>query len=71
MEDSGIGIDPAVLPRIFDMFVQAEPGTSRGGLGVGLALTPSLVEMLEGSVTAESPGLGKGSKFNVRLRSLP
>jgi PAS domain S-box-containing protein len=67
VEDSGVGIAPEILPHIFDMFVQAEPGTSQSGLGLGLSLTRTLVEMHGGRVIAESPGIGKGSKFTVIL----
>jgi PAS domain S-box-containing protein len=69
VKDTGVGIEPAVLPRIFDLFTQAEKSLARsqGGLGIGLALVRSLVEMHGGSVTAESGGLGMGSEFIVRL----
>ncbi|HEY1250787.1 MAG TPA: hybrid sensor histidine kinase/response regulator [Thermoanaerobaculia bacterium] len=67
--DSGVGIDPAVLPRIFEPFTQAEDtlDRSRGGLGIGLTLVRRLVELHGGSVTAESEGRGEGSRFVVRL----
>jgi two-component system, sensor histidine kinase len=67
--DSGVGIPADVLPRIFDMFVQAD-GTDRrsqGGLGIGLTLARRLVEMHGGSLTAHSAGSGRGSEFTVRL----
>ena len=69
IRDSGIGIDPEVLPYIFGLFIQAErtPDRSQGGLGIGLALVKSLVDLHEGSVTARSDGPGKGSEFLVRL----
>ena len=69
VRDTGIGIAPELLPRIFDLFTQAEQGLDRsqGGLGIGLALVKALVEMHEGSVTAHSAGLGRGSEFVVRL----
>jgi PAS domain S-box-containing protein len=69
VKDTGVGIEPALLPRIFDLFTQAEKSLDRsqGGLGIGLALVRSLVEMHRGSVTAESGGLGQGSEFIVRL----
>ncbi|HBF52012.1 MAG TPA: hybrid sensor histidine kinase/response regulator [Massilia sp.] len=71
--DNGIGIEPDVLPYIFDLFTQAErtPDRSQGGLGLGLALAKSLVELHGGSVQAESAGLGKGSTFTVRLPLAP
>ena len=69
VKDTGVGIEPGLLPRIFDLFTQAEKSLHRshGGLGIGLALVRSLVEMHGGSVTAESAGLGRGSELTVRL----
>lgn len=69
VRDTGIGIAPDVLPKVFDMFVQAEHGFSRGhgGLGLGLTLVKSLVHLHGGEVEARSEGLGKGSEFVVRL----
>jgi PAS domain S-box-containing protein len=73
VRDAGLGIAPDLLPRVFDLFVQAEHGVGRsqGGLGLGLTLVKRLVEMHGGSVTAHSEGLGKGSEFVVRLSVLP
>jgi CheY-like chemotaxis protein/anti-sigma regulatory factor (Ser/Thr protein kinase) len=70
--DTGIGINPALLPRIFDLFVQGEPTRDRakGGLGIGLTLVKRLVEMHGGSVVACSEGSGRGSVFTVRLSRL-
>lgn len=67
--DTGIGIPSEMLPKVFDMFVQvgASLDRSEGGLGIGLTLVRRLVEMHGGSVMAESPGLGQGSVFTVRL----
>jgi signal transduction histidine kinase/DNA-binding response OmpR family regulator len=72
VEDDGIGIPPELLPRVFDVFVQAKqpPSRARGGLGLGLALVRSLVELHGGTVRAESSGPGKGSAFEVRLPAL-
>ena len=69
VRDSGIGILPDMLPLIFEMFTQIEHSTSRtqGGLGIGLTLVRSLVEMHGGKVEARSEGPGKGSEFIVRL----
>jgi len=71
VEDSGIGIAPDVLPRVFDLFQQGPQGRdrARGGLGVGLALVRRIVEMHGGSVEARSDGEGLGSVFSVRLPS--
>jgi len=69
VRDNGIGIAPDVLPQVFDLFTQAErtPDRSQGGLGLGLALVKSLVQLHGGSVRADSAGLGQGSSFSVRL----
>jgi PAS domain S-box-containing protein len=67
--DNGAGISPELVPRIFDLFVQGDRALDRaqGGLGIGLAVVKRLVEMHGGEVTAESPGLGQGSTFKIRL----
>jgi PAS domain S-box-containing protein len=67
--DNGIGIDARLLPRVFDLFSQAErtPDRSQGGLGIGLALVRSLVALHGGSVEAHSEGRNRGSRFTVRL----
>jgi two-component system, sensor histidine kinase len=69
VSDSGIGIPPEMLQRIFDLFTQAESSLprSQGGLGLGLPLVRRLVELHGGRVTAASPGPGGGSEFTVRL----
>ncbi|HEX2223414.1 MAG TPA: ATP-binding protein [Thermoanaerobaculia bacterium] len=73
VRDTGIGIAPEVLPRVFDLFVQAESSTDRteGGLGVGLTLARQLVEMHGGTIEARSAGLGMGTEIVVRLPALP
>ncbi|MFP5285594.1 MAG: response regulator, partial [Thermoanaerobaculia bacterium] len=65
----GIGIDPEMLPRVFEMFTQVEPSLERsqGGLGIGLTLVQRLVQMHGGTVTAHSEGRGKGTELVVRL----
>jgi PAS domain S-box-containing protein len=67
--DSGEGIDPEFLPFVFEPFRQADASTRRrhGGLGLGLAIARHLVELHGGTVTAASPGKGKGSTFTVTL----
>ncbi len=67
--DTGIGIALEMLPKIFEMFVQADRRTknAQGGLGIGLTLVRSLVEMHGGVVEAHSEGLGQGSEFVVVL----
>lgn len=69
VSDNGVGIPPDVLPRVFDLFVQADRSLerSRGGLGLGLTLVRQLVELHGGSVAAHSAGIGLGSEFTVRL----
>jgi PAS domain S-box-containing protein len=72
-EDTGIGIDPEVLPRIFDAFEQGHDdlrGRS-GGLGLGLAISRSLTEALGGRLTASSRGRGQGSTFRLELTAVP
>jgi PAS domain S-box-containing protein len=71
VRDTGIGIEPENLPRVFDMFAQVEPGRAGGGLGIGLALTRRLVELHGGTIEARSDGAGRGSEFVVRLPTLP
>jgi CheY-like chemotaxis protein/two-component sensor histidine kinase len=72
VEDSGIGIDPALLPHVFDLFIQADRSLERkqGGLGLGLTLVRRLVEMHGGRVEAASAGPGLGSAFTIRLPRL-
>jgi PAS domain S-box-containing protein len=69
IKDTGIGIAPEILPRVFDLFTQADQSLDRsqGGLGVGLAVTRRLVEMHGGTVAAHSEGVGHGSEFTLRL----
>ena len=67
--DTGIGMSNDLLPHVFDLFTQAErtPDRSQGGLGVGLALVKSIVQLHEGRVAATSDGEGRGSTFTVSL----
>jgi signal transduction histidine kinase len=69
VEDTGVGIPPELMPRIFDLFTQGERTLDRaqGGLGLGLALVRRLVELHGGSVRARSAGAGKGSTFIARF----
>ncbi|MDN5881721.1 MAG: ATP-binding protein, partial [Nitrosospira sp.] len=71
--DTGIGIDPTMLRRVFDVFAQADNSLdrSRGGLGLGLALVRGLAELHGGDVEAESAGERKGAKFRIRLPLAP
>ena len=70
--DNGIGLAPDLIPRVFDLFTQAARSSDRssGGLGLGLALVRSLVELHGGAVTCRSDGPGKGSQFCIRLGRL-
>ncbi|HUO64880.1 MAG TPA: PAS domain S-box protein [Terriglobales bacterium] len=71
--DSGMGIAPGILPRIFDLFVQgpASPdGGAQGGLGIGLTLVKQLAERHGGSVEAQSPGPGRGTTVTVRFPAI-
>lgn len=72
VRDTGVGIAPELLPRIFDLFTQAQRtlDRSQGGLGIGLSLVQKLVELHGGRVAAHSAGLGQGSEFIVRLPAL-
>jgi two-component system, chemotaxis family, CheB/CheR fusion protein len=72
VRDTGIGVDPTLLGHIFDLFTQAPAGLDRakGGLGLGLALVRSLVELHGGSVEAFSAGAGKGTEVVVTLPRL-
>jgi PAS domain S-box-containing protein len=69
VRDTGVGIPEDMLPLVFEMFTQVDRnlGRSQGGLGIGLALVRSLIEMHGGSVEAHSNGPGSGSEFQVRL----
>jgi signal transduction histidine kinase len=69
VKDTGVGIAPEMLERVFDVFVQDKQALdrSRGGLGLGLAIVKNIVEMHGGHVTARSAGIGKGSEFTVAL----
>jgi PAS domain S-box-containing protein len=73
VRDTGAGIPPDLLPRVFDLFVQGERSLDRahGGLGIGLTLVRSLVERHGGTVEAASEGLGRGSELRVCLPLLP
>ena len=72
VRDAGVGIAPDALPKIFDMFGQADGDGSRksGGLGIGLSLVKRIAEMHGGSVSAHSGGVGRGSEFVVRIPAI-
>jgi CheY-like chemotaxis protein len=69
VRDDGVGISPAMLPRIFDLFAQEDQGSDRshGGLGLGLTIVKSLVSLHGGTVSGQSEGRGMGSVFTVEL----
>jgi len=69
VSDTGIGIPPEFLPHLFGRFTQRDstPGRSYGGLGLGLAISKQLVELHGGSISAKSPGEGRGATFVIRL----
>jgi PAS domain S-box-containing protein len=69
VSDTGIGIGADMLPRVFELFAQAEQPMDRavGGLGIGLTLSRRLVQLLGGSIVASSDGPGRGAQFTVRL----
>jgi signal transduction histidine kinase len=73
VRDSGIGISAETLPKVFELFVQDRQASerARGGLGLGLAIVKSLVALHDGTVSAESEGVGRGATFTVRLPRLP
>lgn len=72
VSDNGIGIEPAMLRRVFDLFAQAKRSADRaeGGLGVGLALARQLVDLHGGTLQARSAGLGHGATFEIALKRL-
>ena len=69
ISDTGIGLDPEAIDRIFQPFEQALAGSDRrfGGLGLGLAISKAIVDLHGGSIQAESEGPGKGATFRVEL----
>lgn len=73
VRDNGVGIAPDMLPRIFDLFAQADTALDRtqGGLGIGLTVVRRLVELHGGRIEARSEGLGHGAEFVVRLPAVP
>src|SRR4029078_10922194 len=73
VRDTGVGLAPELQPHVFDLFIQADRSLDRsqGGLGIGLTMVRSLVEMHGGRVEAHSDGPGQGSEFTVHLPALP
>jgi CheY-like chemotaxis protein len=69
VSDTGVGLEPAFLPFVFDRFRQADQTSTRtqGGLGLGLAIVKHLVELHGGRISAQSDGIGQGSTFTLRL----
>lgn len=72
VEDTGIGIAPEMLPRLFDLFSRGQSAQEAepSALGIGLAVVREVVELHGGTVQARSPGEGKGSEFTVRLSAV-
>ena len=72
VRDNGIGIAPEMLPRVFDLFAQADRSLDRaqGGLGIGLYICRQLIELHGGAVSASSSGIGTGAEFTIRLPAL-
>lgn len=73
VRDRGMGIDPTLLPHVFDLFAQGARGLDRrqGGLGIGLTLAQRLAQLHGGTIEAHSAGVGQGSEFIVRLPCVP
>ncbi len=73
VSDTGVGIDPEFLPRVFDRFTQDDSSSTRraSGLGLGLSIARQLVELHGGSMSAQSPGVGQGSTFTARFPRSP
>lgn len=69
IEDTGVGIDPSLLEKVFDPFIQADQSLDRGkgGLGLGLSLVKGFTELMDGQVSVMSEGSGKGAKFSIRF----
>src|SRR6185436_15260577 len=73
VRDEGVGIDPQMLPQVFEVFLQGDRSLDRshGGLGIGLTIVRHLVEQHGGRVEVKSEGLGKGSAFRIELPRVP
>lgn len=69
VSDTGIGLDPELQEELFDTFIQADNSLGRvyGGLGLGLSIVKGIIDLHNGSIVARSEGLGKGTKFIIRL----
>ena len=73
VSDNGVGVDPPMMPKIFELFTQVDPSAenAKSGLGIGLALAKRLVQMHGGSISGKSEGAGRGSTFTVRVPLAP
>ena len=67
IRDEGDGIEPSFLPHVFERLRQADSSAKRSGLGLGLAIARHIIDLHNGEITAESPGIGKGATFTVTL----
>ena len=70
MSDTGVGIDPQILPRLFQPFEQGDAARKSGGLGLGLAISKALIDAHGGTLAAHSAGLNQGATFVIELAAV-